>query len=230
MNKKVCVIIGEGKSEKVFLSSLLVNKLDFEESETKGCIVFNSKKDPNLFWIFPFPSCGINHKGGYSKLQQVETYIACKIAIINKSFLLGNHPKLYYRIITDTDNDSVKMVDDKCKKINEAIEKSGVPREDCKINLANIEIESWFIAGLDVNSELINSHKKKQAEALVNSVDIESIIDPKEKLDDVLNDVISGNRQSIGNGFGEHIDIEQALIKSKSFKNFYEGLKKDNLI
>lgn len=230
MNKRVCVIVGEGKSEKTFLSSLLVNQFDFKESEDKGCIVFNSNKDRDLYWIFPFPSLGIKHEGGYGMLQCFETYLDCKPAILNKSYIWGKTPKLYYRIITDTDNDSREIIEIKRSKILSAIKKANVGAENYKVSFANIEIESWFIAGLDVDSSLVDINQKKTAEKLINSFNVESIIDPKEKLDEILNAKISGNRQSIGNEFGEYINIEQAILKSKSFKKFIEDLKKDNLL
>jgi len=85
---KVCVLVGEGKSEKAFFSSLLVNQLHFVGVTASNCIVFSSELDPGLFWIIPISSFGSSHKGGYRILQKTSTYKDCKGVIDNTGMFL----------------------------------------------------------------------------------------------------------------------------------------------
>lgn len=225
---KVCVLIGEGKSEKAFFSSLLLNQLHFEEVTEKNCIVYKSKKDSDLFWIFPIPSYGVSHKGGYKMLQKTHTYIDCKTIVHNHKYFFGDNPDIHYRILTDTDNNNKENVKQRKAIIKKAFLGAKTQHKDYKIFPANIEIESWFIAGLTNNFPFIGDINA--AKKIIQSTNAETYINPKETLDLILEKRLSGNRQIIGRDFGEHINIKQALLKSNSFSDFFYSLLDDELL
>jgi|GEM_PF-4608530 len=145
---RVCVLVGEGKSEKSFFSSLLLNQFNFKETEQKGCILYQSKEDNDLFWLFPIPSIGQTHKGGKKMLEKKETYIISKTIVNNNKRFFGNNPEIFYRIATDTDGGAPKKITTRENAIKKAIDKANLDYIDFKILFSNLEIESWFIGGL----------------------------------------------------------------------------------
>jgi len=109
-----------------------------------------------------------------------------------------------------------------------AIEGAGVDCIDKKIFVSNIEIESWFMAGMTNDFPYVM--KSQEAEEIFGSSNAELFDMPKEKLDRILEPKISGNRETIGNIFGEHINLSLALSKSATFSRFYDSLKEDGMI
>lgn len=224
---RVCVLIGEGKSEKAFLSSLLLHQFNFEEVEQKNCISFRSRDDENLFWIFPVPSYGPSHEGGFKMLQKKDPYIASRTIVNNYSWLFGSHPAIFYNIVTDTDNLSEVDLRNRIDKIEKAVSGAGIAS---RINLSNIKIESWFLAGLTMSFPSLRPDVNARIDEVIRISDAETITNPKEFLDSILEERISGNRQSIGRDFGEYIDYNQATERSRSFLKFYTELKRERLL
>lgn len=224
---RVCVLIGEGKSEKAFFSSLLMHKLGFTESESKNCITYQSVDDPDLYWIFPIPSYGSTHKGGCDLLEEKGTYIKCKTIVANYKWLFGNNPEIHYKIITDSDNESQQLLDARKGRIKSAFDSASVTCVSDHIGIVHIEIESWFIAGLDLSFPYLKN--QNLARKLI-AENVDTLLEPKERLDEILVDSVSGDRQRIGADFGEHINMPQAEQKSQSFKLFISNLKTNNLI
>jgi hypothetical protein len=225
---RVCVLIGEGKSEKAFFSSLLLNQLDFEEVEEKNCITYCSKKDPNLFWIFPIPSYGASHKGGYKMLQKEDSYITSKVIVRNNQWRFGTDAEIVYCIVTDTDNKSEEILKKRLKKMDDAILKAKIQCKSYHINLTNIEIESWFMAGLALSFPSIADIPG--ANKIIGTPNAEIITNPKEALDQILEKRIAKRRQIIGRDFGEYLNFTQARAKSKSFSDFINFLIEKNLL
>lgn len=225
---RVCIIIGEGKSERTFLPSLLMEKFNFHAYNEKNCILYQLA-DSDLYWIFPFPSLGQIHQGGWKKLQNEDTYIKAKTVVDCNRHIFGEYPLRHYRIITDTDNLNNQSLRERVEVMENALKKTGI-FSDSKICLANNEIESWFIAGLTKENPLIDKNISDSDLRKFMAKNPETIVDAKEKLDDILKPEIRGDRQKIGAEFGRLIDLDQAVQKSKSLKDFLRSLKEDSLI
>jgi len=225
---KVCVLIGEGKSEKAFFPSLLVNKLSFQEAQDKNCIVYQSKKNPDLFWIFPVPSFGPTHQGGFRMLQEKDIYVDCKYIVKNHKHLFGDNPDIHYRIIVDTDNHSQEIVQDRIQKISDALSQADLGSATKKIYPINVEIETWFMAGIKQDFPFL--HDINRVRKILALDDIEILNEPKKELDSILEKSIAGNTQRIGRDIGEYFHVEQAKLKSKSFNMLFVSLETDGLV
>lgn len=200
---KVCIIIGEGKTERSFYPSLIRNKFDFEPIEAKRPIIYKSRKNDSLYCVIAQPSLGVTHSGGINMLEDKGTYIKSDTIITNYKRILGNNPELSYVIITDTDGRKASELVNREKLINDAVCNSGIVYANKNILFAKREIESWFIAGLNYKFPHIGNLPNRSLDKLL-SLNPEDIHDPKEELDKVLKD-ISGDRIKIGDEFGRYI-------------------------
>lgn len=156
---RVCVLIGEGKSEKAFFSSLLVNKFSFQETDSRNCIAYQSTKDEDLFWIFPVRSYGITHRGGCHTLQESRTFQDAQSTIRNFKWLFGENPEIYYRTLVDTDNKSDTEVKDRCDEIIKAASNIKLNCVNHLVFVTHIEIESWFLAGITKDFPFLHDKK-----------------------------------------------------------------------
>jgi hypothetical protein len=227
---RVCVLVGEGKSEKAFLSSLLTHQHRFQPSTPKNNIAYASSSDDQLFWIFPVPSYGQTHRGGRHELEKERVYIEAQAKVLGHVWLLGDRPELHYRILTDTDSDNDAMLLDREARIREAVRISGITYSSLKVAYSRREIEAWYIAGLSNTTFRLDMFKDKKILSRLLNCMPEDLVDPKTDLDDALDISISGDRIRIGSDVGEYIDVESAKGRAPSFKNFIETLYLDNLL
>ena len=161
-------------------------------------------------------------------LQKKDTYIDCKYIVQNHRHIFGENPIVHYRIIVDTDNHPPERTLERLNKIREAMSLANLGGFSEKVYPINIEIETWFIAGFRTDFPFIGDTAK--ARKLIAETNSETVLNPKEKLDAILEKSISGDRYRIARDVGEHFDTEQALEKSKSFKDFFKSLNSDGLI
>lgn len=224
---KICICIGEGKSERYFLPSLLKNKFKFKELTEKHNFIFNKNE---VFWLFPFPPCEIDEpSGGKSRFYNKQIYRDADSILDNIKYLLHDNYEVYYFIFRDVDS----MNDDDCKVVeNEYYEVFKESKVRCKLFkciFQKQEIEAWFIAGLYDQFPLIKDYHSAKFKNLL-KCDPEVIGDPKKELMEVLDDDILDQTILISDHFGEFIDINIAKSRSKSFELFLNVLTEYDLI
>lgn len=225
---KVCVLIGEGKSEKAFLTSLLVHQYDFQEYTEKNCILYQSVLQPDLFWIFPVPTFGQTHRGGVSALYQPDTYIKAKSIVNNhKSFLFGLDAEVSYRILTDTDDLNEELKKEREDRILCAVSDANVGALNVKVYFARREIEAWFLAGATSAYPLLKTGTSVNK---LLAIDPESHIDAKAALDSILDSSVAGQLTKIATDFGEFIDVPLALSCSDSYRDMMQSLHDDGFL
>jgi hypothetical protein len=118
--KKLCVLIGEGKSEKSFLISLIQHKFNFSSADSyKNSILYKSL-DENIYWVFPVPAMGITHNGGCNALCKQKPYKDSSGIIKNFFWLLGSDVEIFYYILADIDNRTEAQLHDFSEKIKKA--------------------------------------------------------------------------------------------------------------
>jgi len=223
---KLCVLIGEGPSERYFLPSLLEHKLGFAPLAEKSPHLF--QKGEELFWFFPFPPESTTPEGGKSRLRKTETYRTANVVIENKSYIFTGTPEVHYRIITDhvfTDKNGQNV---KKAEIEKALGDSGVPFAGCRVDIVENEIESWYFAGLNEAFPYINKNEQALLRILLGQ-EPERISNPKEQMKKVLSAEAQGAIKLAG-VMGEHFDIDQAKTKSQSFNAFINALHADGLV
>jgi hypothetical protein len=226
--KKLCVLIGEGKSEKSFLISLIQHKFNFSSADSyKNSILYKSL-DENIYWVFPVPAMGITHNGGCNALCKQKPYKDSSGIIKNFFWLLGSDVEIFYYILADIDNRTEAQLHDFSEKIKKAFYDSHSLHKSIEIIFSRKEIEAWFLSGLNKDFPYLISDEKFQSIEIIPN--FENISKTKELLDSVLKREISGNRQYIGNLFGEYLDISKAISKSPSINCFFESLKRNGLL
>ncbi|CAN5701230.1 hypothetical protein BH11PAT2_BH11PAT2_05490 [soil metagenome] len=223
---RVCVMLGEGKSERAFFESLLVNKLGF--TETQKNTIFLSK-DEQVYWVFPLPGYGSTHSGGYKLYQNPLTFYKAQAMLRNSEWQIGKYPELHYVVLLDVDTCAEDQLNDRETKTREAFEIAAVTHSTFDINFSKIEIESWFLAGLTVDYPYLASSAKSSV-LKYSTKDPDAIHDPKEVLDSLLLPEVAGSRQRIGRDMGEHINLSQAIDRSASLAYFISSLRGKNLI
>lgn len=227
MSSRVLVIIGEGSSEKAFLTSLAQEQLGFSPMRDKNCICFRSDLNSDLFWIFPHPSLGETHRGGYSIIKSKSTYDRAQAIVNNHMYCMGDDIEAEYLIITDTDYRDEVGIENLKRRIMDAVKASGIT-DNVNIVLPSRTIESWFIAGLKPDFPYLNPGMDNQLDRLTR-ISSDEIHEPKSELRSLLIPGLSGAR-TIASIFGAKLDIEQAKQRSTSFRVFFEFLEDNSYI
>lgn len=224
---KVCILVGEGTSERYFFPSLLISSFNFVELQDKqGYILFN--QELNVYWFFLPPM--VCKRTGKSKLYSHETYRIADDTVENHAHLMSD-TKLskYYAILHDADINDPRHLSRCEKSVKTAFKKSGIVVKNVDIHFVHIEIESWFIAGLDVAFPYFDKKKNKEVKRLL-SMNPDDILLPKEKLDNVLSADLKSAVKKIATECGKYLDIKRAQKKSPSFSNFISKLMQKGLL
>jgi len=221
---KVTIIVGEGKTEKIFLRAFLMRVLELEEYEntSRECITFVKGSE---LYIFAHPTLGKSYSGGVSILQKEATWIAVNSRIDSYKHLFTKNVIIRSLTFTDVDDRDDKAVTELKSIIIGMTKKYCRQISECKIWFSNRMIESWFIAGIPDNFP--NLKKKitpKDLISLRNDAERYQDPNPKDKLKEII--TLSGG-QEIASAFGEYLDNKLACQNSPSFKNWndYMGLR-----
>ncbi|OGZ06733.1 MAG: hypothetical protein A3C93_02610 [Candidatus Lloydbacteria bacterium RIFCSPHIGHO2_02_FULL_54_17] len=221
----LCVLIGEGPSERHFLPSLLQSKLGFLPLEEKSPHLF--QKGEGLFWFFPFPPLATNPEGGKARLRRTETYRMANAVIENKKYIYGD-AEVHYRVIVDHIFTDKVGQQTKKEEIEAALRSSGVPFAGCRVDVVENEIECWYFAGLNEHFPYLNRSENAAFKRLLGE-EPERISDSKGNIKTILSPDVHGAIK-MAEVMGRHFDIEKARTKSPSFNAFIASLETDRLI
>lgn len=221
---KVCILIGEGKTERYFLPSLLEHQFGFSPLSEKAPHLY--QKGEGLFWFFPFPPLATNPEGGKSRLGRTDTYRLANIVIRNDTYIFGVGAETHYRIIVDHTHGDVDGQNVQKEHIGNAIKTSGIPFTGHRVNIVENEMESWYFAGLKDDCPFISNPSGYRS--LV-AKEPERISDPKTHIASLLSAEARGTIK-MAEIMGRHFDVAHARERSASFNEFIAGLEEDGLI
>lgn len=224
---RVCIVIGEGESERYFIPSMLENKLGFTSLTDKG-VSSLFQKGEELFWFLPFPPSSTSPEGGKARLIKTKTYRTANAIIRNQAYLCGENPEIYYRILVDHNHGDIEGQKKKCEDIGKAFVDSGVTHAGYRVDVVENELECWYFAGMTENFPYLERGKASDLQLLLNS-EPERISDPKGHLRRILAAETHGAIK-MAEIMGKHIDMVQAREKSASFNTFITNLESDGLI
>lgn len=141
---KVCLLIGEGKSERYFFPKFLERK-SFLPLNDKGGAMSILKKD-DVYWFFPFPPNLGLLASGKSRLRSPDTYRIANTYIGSNKYFLPETYEYHLIVVSDTDGGDWGT---RCSEIKDAIRDSRVPFNEVHVFPIRVEIETWYFAGLD---------------------------------------------------------------------------------
>ena len=218
--RQVCLFIGEGDSERYFFPKILETKEFVSLNQKQGIISIYQKED--IFWFFPFPPNLGNHISGKERLKKPETYRLASLYAKNCAYLFGEQYEIHLVVIFDTDGASSE---DRKKNIMEAINKSGVDFKKIIIKPVFVEIESWYLAGLEEDFPFFIQNKKSEITKFISSET--SMEHCKEKFNDLIDlDKLIG-ATDISQAVAENFNEEKAIKYSKSYKDFNNELRRN---
>ncbi len=221
---RLCILIGEGLSERHFLPSLLESQMGFLPLSEKNPSFL--KKNDELFWFFPFPPKTTTPSGGKARLMRTETYRIADSIIQNNISLFNEQPEIHYRVMVDHAFSDPEGQERRRREIEEAIKKSGISYSSSDVVIVENEIECWYFAGIKEDFPYLSDRTLlKQLQALGST----RIPDPKGHIKKVLSTEMHGAIKR-ANAVGKHFDISKALKESASFSRFFSRLTADKLI
>jgi hypothetical protein len=220
---KVCLLIGEGDSERYFVPCLLEGLGFVPLKEKKDTSTIYSKDD--VFWFFPFPpNLGQNIAGG-ERLKQQDTYRLASEYLKNNSYLWTDNPEIYLIVLYDTD--CLNENQPKCLDISNAVAGSRIRVKEYKIFPVILEIESWYFAGLTTNFPYFRDNRNAELVKLLGSKATHN--HNKEKFKEHIADTMIGSKD-ISINVAKHFDHKEGCIFSESYTSFFKYLKDNNLI
>lgn len=221
---KICIAIGEGASEREFLTALIRGQYKFQEFEqVKGSYIY--KKD-ETYWLTPYPP-HLTSRSGQSRLVVPDTYKALRRFYDAHTFLFGTDTNaVEYLVLRDGDYTNESKRTERFNEINNAM--NGIVSNSI-VHMPHGTIENWYLAGLTEAFEFFD-RKDVSGLAKLLSCDVESCVNAKEKLDSVLVENISGARTLIGQEVGSVFSVEQAVIKSPTFCALINKLTEKGLL
>lgn len=222
---KLCIIIGEGDSERRFLPPLIVKEAQFCALADKDPWIYQKG---DVFWFFPFPPAKIH--GGKSRLSEKVTYRTANNIVENSKSTV--YPKctaeIHYIILADLDGCDSKSRKKKIESITSAFKDSGVSHASFKVLIVEKVIECWYFAGLREDFPHFQKNKLEEVKKHLRN-DPEKIHEPKKTLHSLLKEEHRGAIK-VANIVGTNFDLAKAVEKSKSFKCFWEEVKSKGLI
>ncbi len=223
---KVCVFIGEGLSDKLFIQALLTCRLGFRPLGKKDPHLF--QKGPDRYWHCPFPPSSTCPIGGKGRLIKTETYRIADGIIQSEAHLMDDADDTHYRILTDHTHADKEGQRRRSDAIEQAFGNSGVIASSFKAQFVENEIECWYFAGIPENAPFLNTREAAYARRLLR-MDPERIPDPKSCLKRILLPDAHGSIK-MASEVGRHFDLDKAQNKSASFRTFLKGLEADRLV
>ena len=220
--KKVCILIGEGDSERYFFPKILEKNSFSSLSQKEGLVSIYSKND--VYWFFVYPPHFSTNISGKSRLKTPDTYRQAFSYLKNNLHLVqGNDFEIYLVVLFDTDGASIE---DRKNIITKTILDSKVSFDKKIIAPVHFEIESWYFAGLSksfphftnvdnnldklLQTDTSNSHTK---ETFLKYLDQDKFIGTKD--------------MSIT--IAEYFDNEKAKEYSESFRDFHLFLEDNGI-
>lgn len=218
--KKICLLIGEGTSERYFFPKILEKKSFVSRSPKEGQLSIYNKGD--VYWFFAYPPHFGTDVSGQSRLRKPQTYNLASIYVNNHDHLYGGGD-LHLIALFDTDGSSDE---EKMRAIKNAISESRIVLAKQIISPVHVEIESWYFAGLDINFPYF-INKDSELEKLLSSK-----TSPKHTKENFLkyidmNQMIGA--KDIAQAVAEHFDERKALTLSVSFQKFLFFVEENNL-
>ncbi|MEI6480540.1 MAG: hypothetical protein WCO12_03425 [bacterium] len=223
---KVCLLVGEGDSERYFFPSFLEG-FGFSDLSQKTTPSTFLKKD-DIYWFFPFPPGLDKCKSGKKKLKTVDTYQLAHHMLINglKPLTNGERIEIYLIVPFDTDGGDAGL---RKKEIEEVISQSNVSVHKKFVNEIEVEIESWYFAGLTEKFPFFQDCNNAELVKLVNSK-TDKYKHTKEDFKKFVDlDEVRGS-SDLAKKAATHFDIEKACKHSRSFNDFYSNLVKEGLL
>jgi hypothetical protein len=215
---KVCFIIGEGGSERYFIASLLQDQLVFYEPEDlKGGFIY---KKQNIYWVLNSPP-EICAKSGKSRVVSANTYTALKGQEYSHRHCFSDVYEPHYVVIRDGDSANDEARTRMVREISAIAQP--VLKQLPVIHTPKHTIENWFLAGL---TEEFEHFVKSEAVRIGRTLrgDVENLFNAKDLLDEFLSDRLSRQRIIIGAEVGAVFNINQAIERSPTFRNFWTDL------
>ena len=219
--KKVCLLIGEGDSERYFFPKILERKSFVSLSQKEGQLSIYGKAD--TYWFFVYPPHFGNDISGKEKLKKPDTYRLASAYVNNNKHLFGDDYELHLVVVFDTDGASEE---ERKKEIENAVTASGITLHNKIITPVYLEIESWYFAGVEdsfpyffnkdteltklLSTKTTNEHTKENFRKYI---DLDKMIGAKE----------------IAQAISEHFKEDKAQTYSDSFKNFYSLITTSDL-
>lgn len=226
MKKKIIIFVWEWNSEIAFFQEFVKNRYNVKSENIKSGILYKMWEN---FLVFAHPVIWKEkHRWWDNVFKSEKTYVD-----INKRILASKYA--FWRV---SDYDFIYMYLTDKDKVNSEIKLEWVEtliEDNCCYPWSVLriyaikEIETWFLAGLW--EEFLKEYPNvniEELETFYENKDIDKVDETKEiLLDKVLKDVwISSTQEYIGREFWRYIDIDQAISKSKSFKNFVTEVDK----
>jgi len=219
--KKVCLLIGEGDSERYFFPKILERKSFVSLSPKEGHLSIYNKAD--TYWFFVYPPHFGNDISGKEKLRKPDTYRLASAYVNNNKHLFGDSYELHLVVIFDTDGVSEGQ---RKKEIEDAVTSSNIPFHNKIITPVHLEIESWYFAGIENNFPYFFNQGSELTKLLSTKTSNEHT---KENFHKYINlDKMIGAKD-IAQAIAEHFKEEKAQTYSDSFKNFFSLITKSGL-
>lgn len=223
---RVCVLIGEGISERYFLPSLLQHQYNFTSQADKHPHVY--KKQEDLFWFFPFPPGSSTPEGGKDRLRKTNTFRIANAMVDSHSYLFGNAPQIHYQVIVDHQHGDDAGQRAKKADIENAIKTSGILYAGHKVSIVENEIECWYFAGMSEDFPYINRSRLSEFRSLM-AMRPESISNPKAHMKGILSEELHGPIK-MAEAMGQYMNLQQARERSASFHSFLAPLEAEGLV
>lgn len=220
----LCVFIGEGKSEVIFFKYLLL-KFSFLPETSKQPILYR-REQPERYWLLAHPRLVGHTIGGKHLLEGKTTYQACIAKVENHLKRLPQNIPVHYRILRDSDS---PLSSEKETRIRDRISVAATPHlafqaGSLEVCFCNHEIEAWFLANLEDQSEYVLPTKHEELRRLL-LLNPDEIVNPKEVLNSILLPEYQDNVTDTARLFGETFVVERVIEKSESFKRFYRSIE-----
>src|SRR3989338_5144891 len=145
--KRICLLIGEGDSERYFFPKILERKSFKSLSLKEGSLSIYNKED--VYWFFPFPpNLGVR-MSGKGRLKKSTTYtLAHSYIQTNKHIFSGDNHEIHLIAMFDTETEEAEISATRYD-IGRAITTSGREFSSVTILPIAVQIESWYLAGLE---------------------------------------------------------------------------------
>jgi hypothetical protein len=223
---KIAVLIGEGQSEREFFPHLLKRKGFEDLSEKQGASGLYQNGD--TYWFFPFPpGLGmIKNDTGCGRLSKKETYRMAFTILENQIHSLDNEREIYLIVPFDTDGSNQEGITKSKESIENAIKEAHLNITNQHIQCVEVELETWFLAGLDETYPYFNT-KTPDKKLLYPDRDI---FHPKERFLGIIDNEILISSQDISKSVAEFFNEAKAIDHSPTFSQFYKQLQTFGLI
>lgn len=219
---KICLLIGEGKSERYFFPRL-IQKKGYKDLTLKSAANSLYSKD-GVCWFFPFPpgSGKIKNQEGKARLRNHEVYKEAYFLLENiaKGLELTFPLEVHLVICFDTEGGNFEG----CKTdIQNALKQANMPFTSVHLQEVHPELEGWYAAGLLSTFPHFFKHKT--------SAEIEKFLHPDREVGctkEVFKDHIDHNDligvEGVAIAVIEHFDEDKAQEHSNTFKGLKDKL------